>query len=138
MEKYNYREAVKDDVLDYIRNEINFTDYEDMEELYEYLDDRLFADDSVTGNASGSYFCNSYKAEEALCHNWDLLVEGLEEFGMNHTDALWKDPEALDVTIRCYVLHECIGNALEEIKPEFEKAQEVKKAEKEKEEEIEL
>lgn len=43
--------------------------------------DTLFACDSVTGNASGSYTFNTWTAEEYLCHNWELLGEALTEFG---------------------------------------------------------
>ena len=73
--KYNYYEAVKNDALEYIK-ENNLQD-KTQEELY----DELFISDSVTGNASGSYYCNTYKAEEALAHNTDLLIEALNEFG---------------------------------------------------------
>ena len=79
------------------------------EELY----NELFLADSVTGNASGSYYCNKYKAEEALAHNLNLLKEALNEFGylddidctnmalrgMHNYGAEW-----CDVIIRCYVL----------------------------------
>ena len=89
MERYNYLEAIKADVRAYIEEEINMDDFsgpaEDREdlrqELEEKLNDDLWIADSVTGNASGSYYCNAWKAEEALCHNWDLLAEALEEFG---------------------------------------------------------
>lgn len=33
MTKYNYLEAVKEDVKNYIDNEINFTDFDSLEEL---------------------------------------------------------------------------------------------------------
>lgn len=62
MTKYNYLEAVKEDVKNYIDNEINFTDFDSLEELKEKLNDELWIEDSVTGNASGSYYCNAYKA----------------------------------------------------------------------------
>lgn len=75
MTKYNYLEAVKEDVKNYIDSEINFTDFDSLEELEEKLNDELWTEDSVTGNASGSYYCNSYKAEESIAHNWDLLQE---------------------------------------------------------------
>lgn len=75
MEKYDYLEQVTSDVKDYINWEIDTHDYEDREELADDLRDRLFSNDSVTGNASGSYYCNAWKAEEALCHNFDLMVE---------------------------------------------------------------
>ncbi len=57
---YNYNEAVKNDVLDYIRNEVNFSEFEDLEELEQSLNDDLWTVDSVTGNASGSYTFNRY------------------------------------------------------------------------------
>lgn len=78
---YDYREAVKNDVLEYITNEIDFLDYESIEDLEEFLNDELWTEDSVTGNASGSYTFNTWEAEENICHNLDLLGEALEEFG---------------------------------------------------------
>lgn len=113
-EKYNYLEAVKEDVKEYIKNEIDFSDFDSVEELEEKLHDDLFVDDSVTGNASGSYYCNSWKAEEALFHNWDLLAEALREFGEDGTDILEKGAEAMDVTIRCYLLSQAISEVIEE------------------------
>lgn len=38
---YNYNEAVKNDVLDYIRNEVNFSEFEDLKELEQSLNDDL-------------------------------------------------------------------------------------------------
>lgn len=125
-EVYDYREAVKNDVIDYIDENINLSEYESLDELSEKLNDELFNEDSVTGNASGSYYCNSYSAEEALCHNWDLLVESAENFGIEPTigDGYEHGPEYWDVTIRCYLLPEVISEALEEEEEEFEKAHE--------------
>ena len=121
-ERYDYIEAVKEDVKEYINNESNFSDFDSVEELEEKLNDDLWTCDSVTGNASGSYYCNSWKAEEALSHNWDLLAEALMEFGENGTDILGKGAEAMDVTIRCYLLGQAIGEVIEEddIEEKFE------------------
>lgn len=121
--KYNYREAVKDDVLEYINNEINFEDFDTLEDLKEHLNDVLFNEDSVTGNASGSYTFNTYEAEENICHNFDLLADALDEFG-GGCDILRDGAEAADVTIRCYLLGECIADALEEIESDFDEAHE--------------
>ena len=118
MTQYNYYEAVKSDVLDYISNEINYSDYEDLDELNEYLNETLWVEDSVTGNASGSYTFNAYEAEENLCHNMDLLQEALNEFGYG-TEYLKNGPEACDVTIRCYLLSQAITESLEEIEDDF-------------------
>ena len=121
MSEYNYREAVKDDVLEYIKNEIDFTDYESLEELEGKLNDDLFTEDSVTGNASGSYTFSTYQAEENIAHNWDLLAEAIEEFG-GEENPFDKGAEWADVTIRCYLLGEAISEALEEIEDEFNEA----------------
>lgn len=127
---YDYREAVKDDVLEYINNEINFEDFDTLEELEEHLNEVLFTEDSVTGNASGSYTFNTYEAEENICHNLDLLGEALEEFGGGY-DILKDSAEAADVTIRCYLLGECIAAALEEIEDDFNEAHEGEEDEEE-------
>ena len=119
---YDYREAVKSDILDYI--EENYTAEEIREELADRgeweqrLNDDLWVCDSVTGNASGSYYCNAWKAEEALSHNWDLLAETLAEFGRDGTDVFKQGTEAMDVTIRCYLLGECLAAALDELEEE--------------------
>lgn len=124
LEKYNYLEAVKTDVMDYVENEIDFNDYEDLEELEQYLNDELWIVDSVTGNTSGSYTLNCWEAEENICHNMELLGEALEEFGGNAGEALEKGAEYCDVTIRCYLLSQAIAEVMEEIKEDFNESKE--------------
>ena len=117
---YNYLEAITDDVREYIREEVDLAEWKgNRDGLEERLNDDLFIDDSVTGNASGSYYCNAWKAEEALAHNWDLLAEALREFGQDGTDILEQGPEAVDVTIRCYLLGQAIAEALDELEEEL-------------------
>lgn len=120
-EKYNYMEAMKEDIKEYINNEVNLKDFSDREELEEKLNEDLWIVDSVTGNASGSYYCNSWKAEEAICHNLDLLGEAMSEFGCE-ADLLEKGAEWADVTIRCYLLSQAIGEVLDDMEEELEKA----------------
>lgn len=119
MTNYNYLENIKADVKEYIDNEINLKDFSDREELEEKLNEDLWICDSVTGNASGSYYCNSWKAEEALAHNWDLLAEAMKEFCCE-VDLLEKGAEWADVTIRCYLLGQAIGEVLDEMEEELE------------------
>ena len=121
MTNYNYLENIKADVKEYIDNEINLKDFSDREELEEKLNDTLWTEDSVTGNASGSYYCNSWKAEEALAHNWDLLAEAMKEFCCE-VDLLENGAEWADVTIRCYLLGQAIGEVLDEMEEELEEA----------------
>lgn len=120
MERYDYRQAVKNDIIDYIKDhDIEVTE-ENREELEESLRDDLWTVDSVTGNGSGSYTFNTWQAEENLCHNLDLLGEALEEFGSGPDYMVKNGAEACDVTIRCYLLGECIAAALDEILGESE------------------
>ena len=128
---YDYREAVKEDVLEYINNEINFEDFDTLEDLEEHLNEVLFTEDSVTGNASGSYTFSTYEAEENICHNMDLLQEALSEFGDTEALVMDFDAEKADVTIRCYLLGECIAAALEEIEDDFNEAHEDEEDEEE-------
>lgn len=117
MGKYDYLENVKNDVLDYIKwHNIKVTNY-NREEVEEELNEKLWLEDSVTGNASGSYTFNAWQAEENLCHNMDLLSEALAEFGCD-TTYLEKGAESCDVTIRCYLLGQAIAEALDEVEEE--------------------
>lgn len=119
MERYDYLEAVKEDVLNYINENNIVVTSENRDEVEQDLNDTLFTYDSVTGNASGSYTFNAWEAEEYLCHNWDLLVEALTEFGSDMS-YLERGAEACDVTIRCYLLGQAISEALDEIETEEE------------------
>lgn len=120
MTNYNYLEAVTSDVLDYIKEEINLDEWKgNREGLEEKLNNELWTVDSVTGNASGSYTFNTWEAEENLAHNWDLLAEALDEFGQDGTDVLRQGAEAMDVTIRCYLLGQAIAEALDELEEEL-------------------
>lgn len=124
MDRYDYHEAVREDVLSYIRDNLDLSEYDTLDELEDALNDELWTADSVTGNASGSYTFNSWKAEENLCHNLDLLGEALAEFGCG-SDYLSKNgAESADVAIRCYLLGSAISEALEEIEDEFNGAHE--------------
>lgn len=114
MQEYNYWEAVKKDVRDYIEENICFNDFEDRDELEEHLNDVLWVNDSVTGNASGSYYCNTWKAADALAHNWDILKEALEEFG-GDVNPIEEGEEWCDVIIRCHLLPDAISEVLDEI-----------------------
>lgn len=118
MKTYNYFEAVKEDVKNYIENEIDIekalSEAGDIDNLKDNLYDDLFCNDSVTGNASGSYTFNTWQAEENLCHNMDLLKEALEEFGCG-IEYLEKGAEACDVTIRCYILSSAISEVIDEL-----------------------
>lgn len=115
---YNYHDAIKEDCetaikeyLDYHKDEVKGMSKETLSEKFR---DAFWIDDSVTGNASGSYTFSSYEAEQNLAGNWDLLGEAMSEFCCE-CDAIAKGAEWADVTIRCYLLGEGIEKAMEEL-----------------------
>lgn len=119
METYDYLENVKEDVRNYIEENKIVVTSSNREEVEQELNDTLFVDDSVTGNASGSYTFSAWQAEENLCHNFELLTEALTEFGYD-LSYLEKGAESCDVIIRCYLLGQAISEVLDEIEIENE------------------
>ena len=120
MERYDYYREVAKDVKEWIEDhytpqEIAARIDDDRDDFAQELNEAMWVADSVTGNASGSYTFNTWKAEEYICHNLDLLGEAIEEFG-GDMDVLKNGAEACDVTIRCYLL----GQAIEEVLDQYE------------------
>ena len=118
MEQYDYLNAVINDVKAAIKDlgedekkELSGLDEDGKKE---YIYDLLFDNDSVTGNASGSYTLSAWKAEENLCHNGDLIEETAGCFGYSLNDLAKLGAEGVDVAIRCYVLPQAIDRVLEE------------------------
>ena len=108
---YDYREAVTEDITDYVRDNYKGCPRPSEERLY----DELWTADSVTGNGSGSYFFSSYKSMLAVTGNMSLLRDACSEFGcMDELGGKLADEEWewADVTIRCWLLGECLGAVL--------------------------
>ena len=112
MERYDYYEAMEQDIRAYLK--------EHDERDYDTLYDEMIVDDNVTGNASGSYTFNRWKAEEYICHNLELLAEACEDFGSDAGRALKEGAEFCDVTIRCYILGQVLNDILVDLKDEEE------------------
>lgn len=118
MERYDYFEEIKSDLETFIKENYDLNDFEDIDEAYEKIYDDAFISDSVTGNASGSYFCNTWKAEEAICHNFDLLEEAYD--GNDGAYFFQNGAESCDVIIRCYLLNQVLQEVLDEMFQERE------------------
>ena len=110
---YDYKEAMKKDVLNWIEENGEFD--------YDVIYDSCWVNDSVTGNASGSYTFNRLQARDYIIEGdgedyfVDMVQEGFlsyEEIGKRICSGDW---EYLDVSIRCYLLGEVISEALEDI-----------------------
>lgn len=120
MKKYNYLEAMKQDVKAFLEDEFEYRYSNlDADELQQQLHDALFVNDSVTGNASGSYTFSREIAKEYVLENMEECVNALKEFCVEaETIAekfLCEDWEYFDVTIRCYLLGQAISEVMEEI-----------------------
>ena len=114
MERYDYKKAVKEDIREYLTE--NWPKGKRIaDDDLQRLQDDMFVADEVTGNGSGSYTFNSYEAEENVCHNLDLLGEALDEFCVDGDTLREKmDGEWADVTIRCYMLGQVLGEVVDE------------------------
>ena len=127
---YNYLEAIKADVREWIEYntdlvaDIENGNYNDINDIIEDLNDKLWIEDSVTGNASGSYTFSTWEAEENLCHNWDEIEDAAANLGLEAkiTDGYEYGPEWWDVTIRCNLLNQAIAEVLEEIEEDINEA----------------
>ena len=109
MEAYDYEEAVKNDVRTWVEGNVKFSEWKgDREGLEGYLNDELFVDDGVTGNGSGSYTFNTWKAEENICHNMELLGEACEEFGCDAGQMLKEGAQAGNAGIGI-LMDQCSG-----------------------------
>ena len=124
MEKYNYLENVTADAKQAILENMNDWNFADREELEEIAYDNLWADDSVTGNGSGSYTFNREAAKEYVTRSEDgmnTLCDAVRDFDCEHeafTAFLEDNWEYLDVTIRCYLLEQASSAAIDELEEE--------------------
>lgn len=121
MEKYDYYDAVKEDVLKAIKedDELLPREDEDAADYGERLNDALL-DSEVTGNVSCAYY---YSDEEdaivAVMGNLDLCSEAYRELGVDEDAVTFmSNIRSADVTIRCYILSSVIHDIIEE-KPWF-------------------
>ena len=116
---YNYLEAVKADVKEYINNNITLADFADRDELEEQLNNNLWTADEVTGNASGSYTFNREQAKAYVLEGIEELLEVISNFGITAQEVgerfLNQEWEDLDITIRCGLLGQAINAVLDDM-----------------------
>ena len=136
--KYDYLEAMKNDIREYINENVERGQYTDRDEAEQQLNDDLWTVDSVTGNGSGSYTFNRCIAKEYVeADGEEYLREALREFCVDADTIAEKflnaDFEYFDVTIRCYLLGQALDEVLDELEEEgfFEEENEEEEEEKE-------
>ena len=117
MEKYDYREAIKSEMIDFLDWESEYGElgpYDSPDEMYDNLYERMMDCDSITGNESGQYCSSEWEAEECLCHNMDLLKDAFDCYGYS-TDYLEKGAQWCDVIVRCYLVGEVLSEVLSKV-----------------------
>lgn len=120
-----YQEEVKSDAMDAINENLEYNDSWD--EMY----DSLFMDDSVTGNASGSYYFNTAKAAEAIS-GIIFDSDAVNEFKAAGYDGIPTEEgaETCDVIARCI----CLGLVSGELEEYYDSLTEDKEEDEEEEE----
>ena len=118
MERYNYYDAVKDDVIKAIHKdtELELHKNEARDDYAERLHDELWASE-VTGDGPYAYYYSDEEdAISAVMWNLDLCKEAYLDFGIED-DAVdfMSNIRFTDVTIRCYVLSSAIDAAIDEL-----------------------
>lgn len=124
METYNYYEAVREDVINAVTNDYSgyYTEIiknqlemgGDSWDVANALCDAMWLDDSITGKSIGSYWCNAWKAEEAIAHNWDLIREIASAFCID-SPVINFSAKATDVSIRCYLLNSVLCDLVDKL-----------------------
>ena len=117
MEKYDYYDAVKEDILNAIEEDDELLPHEDEDaaDYEERLIDALW-DSETTGNGSFAYYYNDEEdAIAAVMTNLDLCSEAFQELEID-VDAVtfMRNIRSADVTIRCYILPSVIHDIIEE------------------------
>lgn len=127
MKKYNYLEAVKDDVETWlVDNSSQFEEIKDNNKIDGVIDwdgvkddlnETLWNDDSITGNGSGSYTFNREKARDYVFNDGLQYLEDLVDEGWLTYESIGKyitnfDFESLDVSLRCYFLSQAIEEVI--------------------------
>ena len=124
----DYKEETRENIKEYIRENYDKEDLEYVGDRFiDKLRDALFMADSVTGNASGSYTCNAYEAEQNVQGIiWD--DEFIEElnfyYGEDIGECMKLGAEGVDVTARCLALDYIdLKDVIDEVYEEMEEEQ---------------
>ena len=119
---YSYKEQVRADVREWIEYHKEQIEGLDRHDAYEVIYDSCWVDDSVTGNASGSYTFSRYEARQNFFNDEDSddyifqMIEdefmSADELGKKISESNW---EYIDLSIRCWLLCDAVTDVLDEM-----------------------
>lgn len=112
---YDYKTEIEDAIIDYlndviipITNNMKISVKEYIHAKYDEILEDMALSDSVTGNGSESYTCNTFIAKEYVLDNLDIVTEMYENGYISNSHivdtVLYGQWESMDVVIRCYLL----------------------------------
>ena len=118
---YRYKEQVRTDVKEWIEDNKEQIDGLDRHDAYEVVYDSCWVDNSVTGNASGSYTFRRYEERENFYGDSDSedYLEQMCDDGFADPMEIGKkivasDYEWIDVSILCWLLCDAVSDVLDE------------------------
>lgn len=117
MEKYNYVEAVKENVRSYIRDNMKILEYISRDEKEEIISNGVLTEymNPLLVQANKKFAdIENWTAEEHLCHNFDLLFKAVNVFGLDFEQTLTGQPAYADGIVRCYVVERAVSEVLDE------------------------
>lgn len=79
----NYYDELKNDIIEALKYDYAeiLESAENKEDAYYQLEEIFFIKDSITGNASGSYYFDTYKSRKHCYNYFRDVFEALEEYG---------------------------------------------------------
>lgn len=117
--KYNYLEAVKADLFEVVADSEYYLAGMNKDDVTEWLQENAWTNDSVTGNASGSYTFNRWTAKEYVLDNLELLFNALDDFGIEVKEVgqMFKSQEweKMDCIIRLYIVGQAVYEVVEQM-----------------------
>lgn len=113
---YDYRQAMKDDITDYILNNYDLSNYATYMKALDAIEGDLWAEDCITGNG-GMFYDTEENCLKYVGENLKLLFEAAYEFDCNMDDIRNRNNPAqhCDCLIRCYLLGECLNDVLHDM-----------------------
>ena len=101
---YDYKEAIMKDIAEFFEENPEAVKLCPTDTL---MFSMLIDEDSITGNRTGSYFSNAFKAREALRGNEELYEDAVDAMGTNDDyKEYFSNPESADVLVRMFVISE--------------------------------
>ena len=108
MTREEYIEQIQNDLMEIYGDQLKAilqAPEQDQDNLLYEIEDKAFCNDSITGNASGSYTFNAYEARSNVEDAEDVIQDLINDYCIDAKTIAEKifNWEYWDVSIRCYL-----------------------------------